>query len=152
MTASLRPTWQDAPSIRTDATISPCGTYRYDLTREFDPKGEWILWIGLNPSTADHRNDDPTITREIDFSHGFGFPNLAKCNLYALRSKDPKDVKKAMLKGLDPVGPDNDAATARGSPRSASFSCPGATPRRSARRCSEGPGSCACSSARPSGR
>lgn len=106
-----RPTWEGhAPSVRYDAVLSACGKYRYELTREFDPKGEWALWIGLNPSTADGRDDDPTLRRMIDFTHGFGIPNLAVCNLYALRSKDPKDVKAALLKGVDPVGPDNKAA------------------------------------------
>jgi hypothetical protein len=107
MTASPRPTWDGhSPSIRYDARISSCGRYRYELTREFDPRGEWALWIGLNPSTADGRDDDPTLRRMIDFTHGFGIPNLVVTNLYALRSKDPKDVKAAIMRGEDPVGPE----------------------------------------------
>jgi len=109
-----RPTWADSPKIRYAATLSPCGLYRYDLEREFDASGPWVLFIGLNPSTADAQKDDPTIRREMDFGQGFGFPNLAKCNLYGLRSTKPKGLVESKV---DPVGPDNDAAIRRWLPR-----------------------------------
>lgn len=110
----LRPTWERSPCIRYAATISPCEHYRYDLEREFDAAGPWVMFVGLNPSTADARKDDHTIRREMDFGQGFGFPNLVKCNLYALRSTDPRGVVDAKV---DPVGPDNDATIRRWVPR-----------------------------------
>jgi hypothetical protein len=111
---NARPTWEGSPRIRYDATISACGRYRYDLEREFDAAGPWVMFIGLNPSKADARQDDHTIRREMDFGQGFGFPNLVKVNLYAFRSTDPRGIVDA---NGDPVGPDNDATIRRWLPR-----------------------------------
>jgi hypothetical protein len=108
---TARPQWTgNVPRVRYAATISDCGAYRYDLEREFDADGEWALFIGLNPSTATAEKDDPTIRREMDFGQGFGLPNLAKVNLYGLRSTDPKGIREARI---DPVGPGNDEAIRR---------------------------------------
>jgi hypothetical protein len=113
--AAPRPQWEGHTThVRYAATMSPCGKFRYDLEREFDPKGPWVMFIGLNPSTADAQKDDPTIRREMDFGQGFGFPNLVKCNLYALRSTDPKGIRTSLV---DPVGPDNDDAIRAWVPR-----------------------------------
>lgn len=110
MSAAPRLTWEGS-SIETGASFSECGRFRYDLTRTYDARGPWCLFIGLNPSTADAQNDDPTIRREIDFAHGFGYPNLAKCNLFALRSTDPAGIVSSLV---DPTGgPENDEAIAR---------------------------------------
>lgn len=84
------------------ATISPCGTYRYDLTRRW-ADGPIALWIMLNPSTADAIEDDPTIRRCISFSKREGCGKLVVVNLYAFRSTDPK----ALLAATDAVGPQN---------------------------------------------
>jgi hypothetical protein len=87
------------------AVISPCGLYRYSLRRALDMHGmRQILWVMLNPSTADATQDDPTIRRCIGFSKAWGFAELAVVNLYALRSTDPK----ALWSASDPIGPDND--------------------------------------------
>lgn len=48
-----------------DAKISECGKYRYSLWRVWDKTKPTFTSIGLNPSTADHIEDDPTITRCI---------------------------------------------------------------------------------------
>lgn len=87
------------------AVISPCGLYRYSLRRTLDMHGmRQILWVMLNPSTADATQDDPTIRRCIGFSKAWGFAELVVVNLYALRSTDPKTLWSAS----DPIGPDND--------------------------------------------
>jgi hypothetical protein len=47
------------------ATISECGRYRYDLIRRWR-EGDLMLWIMLNPSTADaqrRRPHDPPLHR-----------------------------------------------------------------------------------------
>jgi hypothetical protein len=55
--------------IRT-AVISEDGVYRYVLYREWDVQLPTILFIMLNPSTADGDSDDPTIRRVINFAKG----------------------------------------------------------------------------------
>lgn len=95
------------------AIISPCQTYRYSLTREWEASGPRVLWVMLNPSVADALIDDPTIRRCINFSmrwewRGFGFGSLEVANLFAYRATDPKDMAAAKARGVDIVGPEND--------------------------------------------
>lgn len=49
----------------------------------------------LNPSTADHEIDDPTIKRCISFAKQWGFAGVTVVNLFDYRATDPKDLKKA---------------------------------------------------------
>ena len=42
------------------AIISDCGKYRYELHREWDKSKRKVLFIMLNPSTADGLNYDLT--------------------------------------------------------------------------------------------
>ena len=87
-----------------DADFSPCRKYRYTLRRRWLLGGGSILWVLLNPSTADAHVDDPTIRRCIAFSQRWGYRQLTLVNIFALRSTDPKELTKS----LDPIGPDND--------------------------------------------
>lgn len=86
------------------ATISECGKYRYDLTRRWENGGTTCAFIGLNPSTADAKLDDPTIRRCIGFAKSWGHSRLVMLNAYAFRATKPEDMKAA----ADPVGPLND--------------------------------------------
>lgn len=85
--------------------LSPCRAYRYSLWREFDRlENGYVMFIGLNPSTADEVNDDPTIRRCIAYAKSWGFGALCMTNLFAFRATKPAD----MVAAADPVGPDND--------------------------------------------
>lgn len=90
------------------ARFSDDETYRYSLGRVWNvpanqpPRG--VCWVMLNPSTADHEKEDPTIKRCIMRSQDLGYDGLVICNLFALRSTDPK----YLVGHPDPVGPDND--------------------------------------------
>lgn len=86
------------------ARFSDCGAYRYALTRTWDADGERIAFVGLNPSTADATQDDPTIRRIVSFARDWGFGGVDMLNLFAFRATDPRDMKAAP----DPVGPAND--------------------------------------------
>lgn len=86
------------------ARWSPCGLYRYELTRTWDAAREPLVVIGLNPSTATEHLDDPTIRRCMGFARREGAGGLIMLNLYALRSTD----RRALRTHADPVGPDND--------------------------------------------
>jgi hypothetical protein len=84
--------------------FSPDRKHRYTLWRElsmFEPK--FVQFIGLNPSTADEVQDDPTIRRCIDFANQWGYGALCMTNLFGFRATDPADMKAAP----DPVGADN---------------------------------------------
>ncbi len=88
--------------------FSSCRKYRYVLTRSWAQnysESQTVVWIGLNPSTADETKDDPTIRKCIQFSKNWGFKGMVMLNLFAFRATDPKDMQKAK----DPVGPDNDS-------------------------------------------
>jgi hypothetical protein len=64
----------------------------------------YAVFVGLNPSTADETEDDPTIRRCIDFAKGWGYGALCMVNLFAYRATD-----RAIMKAQhNPVGADND--------------------------------------------
>lgn len=86
------------------AVISGDERYRYLLTRRCGPRLRPVVFVMLNPSTADARVDDPTIRRCVGFARTWGYDVMCVVNLYALRATDPRDLRKAE----DPVGPDND--------------------------------------------
>jgi hypothetical protein len=81
--------------IRT-AEVSACQRYRYLLKRQWRASQYApILWVMLNPSTADDKIDDPTIRRCISFSYQWGFDALLVVNLSAWRATDPRNVPKS---------------------------------------------------------
>lgn len=90
-------------SSNSGAVISECEKYRYELWRIWDRSLPSILFIMLNPSTADHIKNDRTITRCINFAKSWGYGSLYVGNLFAYRSKNPKDLYTIK----DPVGPEN---------------------------------------------
>lgn len=96
----------DATMTRT-AVISPCGTYRYRLSRMWDPVQSTMCFVMLNPSTADAQVDDPTIRRCISFAKREGFGSIDVVNLYAWRATDPADLIAARQAGCDVEGPHN---------------------------------------------
>jgi hypothetical protein len=79
--------------------------YRYVLWRCWVAveRPRYLMVIGLNPSTADETQDDPTIRRCVGFAKDWGFDALCMTNLFAFRATDP-----AVMKATDdPEGPDN---------------------------------------------
>ena len=88
------------------AIISECGKYRYTLTREIEQITRQVrpcLFIMLNPSTADHTKDDPTIRKCLKFAKREGCTSLTVVNLLALRTTNPD----GLLGEGDSFGPDN---------------------------------------------
>ena len=76
------------------ATISDCNRYRYELLREWDKDKEKVLFIMLNPSTADGDKNDLTTIRCINFAKKWGYGGLMIGNIYPFRAKRPKDLRK----------------------------------------------------------
>jgi hypothetical protein len=86
------------------AVISDCREYRYVLWRQWDPAKPTVLFVMLNPSTADEQYDDATIRRCMSYAKLWGFGMLRVVNLYALRSRHPGYLAIHPA----PVGPQND--------------------------------------------
>jgi hypothetical protein len=78
--------------IKAGAIMSSCQHYRYELSREWGNADTSILWIGMNPSTADANFDDPTCGREVRFSKDWGFNRYLKVNVLDWRATFPKDI------------------------------------------------------------
>jgi hypothetical protein len=96
------------------AEFSPCRTYRYSLWRDWgvalDTRHDgYVMFVGLNPSTADEANDDPTIRRCISFAQAWGYRALCMTNLFAYRAT----VREEMTAQQHPIGPENNAALLR---------------------------------------
>ncbi|MCY0853844.1 DUF1643 domain-containing protein [Cupriavidus sp. D39] len=71
------------------AILSDCEQYRYRLWREWDRSRPGLGFIMLNPSTADHQANDPTITRCLQRALAGKYGRLEVVNLFPLRSTDP---------------------------------------------------------------
>jgi hypothetical protein len=79
---------------RRGAVISACGLFRYVLWRRWSGR-PLLVFIMLNPSTADALKNDHTIRKCIGFARRFGFGGIIVVNLFAYRTTYPKELKKA---------------------------------------------------------
>ncbi|MEM9256710.1 MAG: DUF1643 domain-containing protein [Pseudomonadota bacterium] len=94
---------------RNTAQLSRCRRYRYALWRTWDRALPRVLFIGLNPSTADESIDDPTLVRCMRFARDWGYGGVSIGNLFAYRATQPADLKQAS----HPIGVRNDDWLAR---------------------------------------
>lgn len=85
------------------ASLSECGQFRYRLGRAWG-EGLTLLFVMLNPSTADADQDDQTIRKCVRYAQAHGYEALQVVNLFAYRATSPRDLRDAGW----PVGPDND--------------------------------------------
>jgi hypothetical protein len=95
-------------SLQGTAVLSDCGRYRFRLTRDLGDEPKTCCFIMLNPSTADHAVNDPTIVRCMGYAKAWGCGALHVVNLFAWRTPDP-DALKAALR--DPRNLDIEGAT-----------------------------------------
>ena len=65
--------------------------HRFLLWRFWDGKPR-MLFIGLNPSTANELEDDPTVRRLCGFAQEWGYGGLYACNLYSQVTPYPKEL------------------------------------------------------------
>ncbi|HHP7245335.1 MAG TPA: DUF1643 domain-containing protein [Elainellaceae cyanobacterium] len=84
--------------------LSPCQTYRYALWRTWDNTMPWVMFVGLNPSTADEFHNDPTARRCIGFARDWGYGGVCITNVFAYRSTTPRRLRWVD----DPIGLEND--------------------------------------------
>ena len=85
------------------AVFSPCDNYRYGLWKIWQPDLPLLMFIGLNPSTADARQDDPTIRRCTGFARRWKYGGVLVANLFGFRATRPADL----FASPSPAGPDN---------------------------------------------
>ena len=90
--------------ITSNAEISLCETYRYFLQRTWDNSNKIMTFIMLNPSSANHLKDDPTIRKCVMLAKKENCSGLYVINLFALRSSQPKDL----YNHYNPIGSEND--------------------------------------------
>jgi hypothetical protein len=95
--------------MKMTAIFSPCRTYRYELWRIWDETRPYIMFVGLNPSTADETKDDPTVRRCIGYARMWGAGALCMTNIFAYRATDPEVMKR----WGEPVGPLNNSTLKR---------------------------------------
>lgn len=89
--------------LGTSATFNEARTHRYSLQRVMSAGPRTITFVGLNPSTADAEQDDPTIRRCVGFAVRWEYDRLFMANVHAFRSTDPRGLATCG----DPVGMDN---------------------------------------------
>jgi len=85
------------------AIFSDDRTHRYDLWRVWERGSREIVFIGLNPSTADESKNDPTIRKCCNFAKLWRYNKMHMLNIFAHRATMPLNMKIAE----DPIGPAN---------------------------------------------
>jgi hypothetical protein len=75
------------------AAFSDCRNYRYALWRIWDVTKPKVMFIGLNPSTANETTDDATIRRVKTIAKNLGYGGIYMMNCFAYISTDPKLLK-----------------------------------------------------------
>ena len=91
--------------MRRSAIFDEHMRYRYSLTRVWNEKGPKVVFIMLNPSLANDKEDDRTTKRIINFAKKFGYGSLEVVNLFAYIT--PKYIELKDLEKSEAVGKEN---------------------------------------------
>ena len=88
--------------------ISLCGKYRYSLERDWSGKDNapYMLFVCINPSTADAVTDDATVRKCKGFAKITGYKRIFIANIYSYRTKDWNLLLS--LSQSERLGPDTD--------------------------------------------
>jgi hypothetical protein len=88
-------------------------SYRYSLEIGNPKANQWtkgtLIFIGMNPSTADHLKNDATITRMQERMYQWNHHRLVVLNVFAIRETDSKKLPQYE----DIIGPENDTTLRR---------------------------------------
>ncbi|MBS1915687.1 MAG: DUF1643 domain-containing protein [Bacteroidetes bacterium] len=76
-------------NTKSGAHFSEDRKYRYALWRIWDESKPLVMFIGLNPSTANESDNDPTIRRVISIAKHNGFGGVYMMNCFPLVSTNP---------------------------------------------------------------
>lgn len=80
--------------MKRDAVVSDDGKYRYQLSRIWDATKIKCCFVMLNPSTADHDIDDPTVRKCIGFARQWQCGGIYIVNVFPYRATDPREILK----------------------------------------------------------
>ena len=79
--------------IESGADFSSDRQYRYSLWRIWDSTLPMVMFIGLNPSTANENENDPTIKSVCRIAKHNGYGGVYMMNCWAYISTDPSKLK-----------------------------------------------------------
>lgn len=86
------------------AIFSEDRKHRFALHRVWDLSLSTIMFVGLNPSTANGNDDDPTIRKVVKFAKDWGWGGVTMVNCFSFVSTDPNGLDtKDMLERNDIV-------------------------------------------------
>ena len=85
------------------------------LWRSWAPGAGAVVFVGLNPSTADASRNDPTIRRCVGFARDWGYGAMIMVNLFDARATDPAVMKRRRA----PLSRANDAVLLESARRAA---------------------------------
>lgn len=74
------------------AVFSDNRKYRYALWRIWDKEKPLLMFIGLNPSTANESQPDPTIIRVEKFTFDWGYGGFYMMNLFSFVTAYPEEL------------------------------------------------------------
>jgi hypothetical protein len=74
------------------AIFSDDRRYRYALCRHWDRTARPVMFIGLNPSTANETTDDPTIRRVCTMARSWGAGGVVMTNLFPFVTPYPAEL------------------------------------------------------------
>lgn len=83
--------------VERNAEFSEDQRFRQKLMRDWTHEGQesrTILWIGMNPSTANIDFNDPSCHREFLFSRQWGYTRYLKGNILDYRATRPRDIPR----------------------------------------------------------
>jgi hypothetical protein len=91
--------------IDSSCVFSEDRVYRYSLLRVWNKLDlKRIIFIGLNPSTAEEKFDDNTVRKCINVAKREGFTSMCMLNVFAYRATNPKELEETDF----PKGINND--------------------------------------------
>lgn len=74
------------------AKFSKCEKYRYVLWRIWDKEKPLVMFIGLNPSSANESENDPTINKVCRIAKNNGYGGVFMLNCFPYISTDPTQM------------------------------------------------------------
>jgi hypothetical protein len=83
------------------------GPYRYRLYRDLGSGDGTFVWVGKNPSLADQKRNDSSVSRVMKRAKALGYRHFVVVNLYAYVSQNPSAMLDSWLDAEGPVGPKN---------------------------------------------